>query len=79
MTLCAGSGRMIADDEVFAEIARHAEYGNRPAYAPHREGEVRRIMLANARAKELLGWHPEIAFEMGVERYMRNATPPHLA
>lgn len=70
MTLCAGSGRMITDDEAFAEIARHAKYENHPVYVPHREGEVKRIILANAKAKEVFGWQPEVTFETGVERYM---------
>lgn len=76
VTVCAGSMRMIADDEAFGEIARHANYAERPMYAPHRDGEVRRIMLANAKAKELFGWQPKVAFETGVERYMRDANPP---
>jgi UDP-glucose 4-epimerase len=69
-TVCAGSMRMIADSEAFAEVARHAAYAETPAYAPHRDGEVRRIMLANAKAKEVFGWQPRMAFETGVRRYM---------
>lgn len=71
LTVCAGSMRMIADNEAFGEIARHAKYKDLPAYAPHREGEVRRIMLANMDAKKVLGWQPEVTFETGVERYMK--------
>ena len=71
MTLCAGSARMITDHEAFGEIARHAKYEDLPAYAPHRAGEVRQIMLANMDAKKVLGWQPEVAFEEGVRRYIQ--------
>jgi len=72
-TVCAGSMRMIADDEIFAEIARHAGHKGKPAYAPHRAGEISRIMLANEKAKEIFGWQPKIAFERGIRDYMEEA------
>lgn len=37
-----------------------------PIYEPERPGEVQRISLANGKAKELLGWTPEVSLKEGL-------------
>lgn len=41
---------------------------SRAEHAPERPGEIRRSCLANARARELLDWEPEVPLEEGLER-----------
>ena len=39
-----------------------------PAHEPAREGDIYRSMLANEKAKTLMGWQPEVSLEEGLRR-----------
>jgi len=41
-----------------------------PVYVEPRIGEVKRLIANAARAKELLGWHPEYVLEKGLEDFL---------
>ena len=40
--------------------------GGEIEYIPKRQGEVHEVRADNAKAKELIGWEPEVSFEMGI-------------
>lgn len=61
-----GSNRGASVHEIAAGLARATGSTTPPQYAPARLGEVYRIYLTNARAKELLGWEPRVALEDGL-------------
>ena len=50
--------------------------GERPDFeaehAPDRKGEVRRIAIDAGRARDELGWEPEVQLEEGLERTLRS-------
>jgi len=62
-----GSGTEISDKQIFAEVAKALEYKDEPIYADFRKGEVNRIALDASRAKNTLGWEPQIKLSGGVE------------
>lgn len=55
-------------NEVYRHLAQHAGYRGTPAYAPARAGEVHRIALDPARAREWLGWTPATPLVEGLRR-----------
>jgi UDP-glucose 4-epimerase len=42
------------------------DYRLEPRYGPSRKGDVYRIALDNARAREQLGWEPRVNLEEGL-------------
>ena len=40
--------------------------GGKWEFAPDRQGETKETLADNTKAKELLGWEPQIAFEDGI-------------
>lgn len=61
-----GLGRKISDYKVFEETAVFYKYSRKPRFARFRPGEVQDITLDARRARQLLGWMPEMDFETGV-------------
>jgi UDP-glucose 4-epimerase len=49
-------------------LAPHADGSFEPEHAPERQGEIRRIYLDFSRARETLGWEPQVALDDGLER-----------
>jgi UDP-glucose 4-epimerase len=49
-------------------LGRHSDNGFRPEHAPERPGEVQRIALDPARAKQELGWEAKVELDEGLER-----------
>lgn len=67
-----GTGELTTIEEVFAQvqdavaaISGHA-VASAPQYAPLRAGEVDKICLDSTRAREVLGWTPQVKFGEGV-------------
>jgi UDP-glucose 4-epimerase len=63
-----GTGR---ETTVLELVETLAEIGGRPfepEHAPERPGEVRRIAIDPARAREELGWEPRVGLREGLER-----------
>lgn len=71
-TLNIGTGIETTDQEVFDAIAEAVGFSRPAHYAPERKGEVRRIALSCDRAREVLGWAPQISFREGVARTVRH-------
>jgi UDP-glucose 4-epimerase len=61
-----GTGRPTSVNAVCQGLARLAGCDRPPHYAPERPGEVRHIHLACARARNELGWEPQVALEQGL-------------
>jgi UDP-glucose 4-epimerase len=62
-----GTGVETTLNTVYAKIARMVGTPARPIYYPDRPGEQLRYSLANRKAKEELGWIPEVDLERGLE------------
>src|SRR5215216_6751520 len=61
-----GKGKSVLD--VVAVLNEHAPDGFQPDHAPERPGEVQHIALDPSRAREELGWEPEVELEEGLKR-----------
>ena len=66
-----GTGQLTTVKEVFetvrdavAAVSSHG-VGSAPDYAPLRAGEVDKICLDSTKAREVLGWTPQVSFEAG--------------
>jgi UDP-glucose 4-epimerase len=63
-----GWGRGVSVNDIFRTLKRLLGFPGEPRYAERRAGEVQRIYLDAGRAREVLGWSPEVSFEEGLER-----------
>jgi UDP-glucose 4-epimerase len=55
-------------NEVFQQICALLKIERQPAYAAPRAGDVRHSMAAIERAREVLGWQPQVDFATGLRR-----------
>lgn len=63
-----GSGVGTSVNRIFELLARLTGYDRPPVHGPPKPGEVFKIYLDATRAREELGWEPEIGLEEGLER-----------
>ena len=63
-----GTGVETSDQQIFDTLAGVLGYGGQPIYAPYRKGEVFRISLECSKAREELGWSPQLSLREGMER-----------
>ncbi|HIJ73387.1 MAG TPA: NAD-dependent epimerase/dehydratase family protein [Candidatus Hydrogenedentes bacterium] len=63
-----GTARGTSVRAVYDAIKSILSYGGEPILKPRRVGEVDRVYLANRRAKEALGWQPEVDLNEGLRR-----------
>ncbi len=61
-----GWGKGIDINTVFRKLAEAADYHLDPVYGPPKLGEVFRIYLDASKAREELGWEPQVTFEEGL-------------
>ena len=66
ITVNIGSGQGTTINEIFHMISDELDYTLPPEYCPERPGEVKHIVLANDRAKSLLGWKPTTSLRDGL-------------
>lgn len=62
-----GWSKEISDRKIFNNVANAVGFKEKPVYASHRQGEVRRIALAAQKAEKILGWKPKISIETGIQ------------
>jgi UDP-glucose 4-epimerase len=60
------TGRETSVNALYRQVAAAVGVKIEPDYAAPRPGEVRRSVLANARARALLGWQPRSPLERGI-------------
>ena len=65
-TYHVSTGIPVSVNDLFRKLALLTEYRLEPRRGPQRKGDVYRIALDNARAKEQLGWEPRILLEEGL-------------
>ena len=61
------TGRETSVNALHRQVAKALGVARPPEYAAARPGEVRRSVLANARARALLGWEPRNPLERGID------------
>jgi UDP-glucose 4-epimerase len=66
-TFHISTGVPVTVNDLFRKLALLTEYKLEPRFGPGRKGDVYRIALDNARAKEQLGWEPRISLEDGLQ------------
>lgn len=65
-TFHISTGIPITINDIFRKLALLTEYRLEPRFGPSRQGDVYRIALDNTRAREQLGWRPQITIEEGL-------------
>ena len=53
-------------NKVYALLAKNLGVSTPAKYGPERLGEQRRSVLANGKAKQVLGWSPQVDVERGM-------------
>jgi UDP-glucose 4-epimerase len=66
--VCIGSGRETTVPDIFRALAALTGHELEPRREPLRPGEIHRICISGAKAKELWGWEPQVPFEAGLAR-----------
>lgn len=55
-------------NRLFEILSEETGYKGRPRYEAERPGEIRRSVLANRKAKEVLGWEPQVDLVTGLRQ-----------
>jgi len=66
-TYHVSTGIPVTVNDLFRKLSLLTEYRDAPRFGPARKGDVYRIALDNARAREQLGWVPRIGLEEGLQ------------
>jgi UDP-glucose 4-epimerase len=66
--VCLGRGVEVTVPEIFDKLAVLTGYKAEPRREPLRPGEINRICISGAKAKEVLGWEPRVSFDEGLAR-----------
>jgi dTDP-L-rhamnose 4-epimerase len=67
VALNVGTGQRIAVDEVAHSLRRRLGGPAPQILAQFREGDIRHCFADISAARKVLGWHPEVSFEQGLE------------
>lgn len=67
-TLNLGSGKGTSVRELFDILKELTGYAGEPRLEPLRPGEVEKVYITGARAREALGWKPEVRLRDGLAR-----------
>jgi UDP-glucose 4-epimerase len=65
-TFHISTGVPVTINDLFRKLALVTEYKLEPRFGPARKGDVYRIALDNARARQQLGWEPRIPLDEGL-------------
>ena len=71
MILNLGWGREISVNDIFETLKKDLSSDVEPIYGEERLGEIHRICLDSSRAREVLGWKPEVDLDQGIGRTVR--------
>lgn len=70
-----GTGIETSVNEIFETIQKSLGTGIKPVHGPAIKGEVEKISLDTKRAKDELGWGPEVSLEAGIEAFLKTLAP----
>ena len=70
-----GTGVGITVNHIYETLSRFTANEIEPAYGPPRPGDVRNFWLDYSKAKDALGWEPEVSFEDGVRMTIESLRP----
>jgi UDP-glucose 4-epimerase len=70
--LCIGSSRETTVPEIFDELSALTGNDVEPRREPLRPGEIHRICISGAKAKEILGWEPKVSINDGLARLVEH-------
>ncbi|MGH7764560.1 MAG: NAD-dependent epimerase/dehydratase family protein [Candidatus Dormibacteraceae bacterium] len=65
-TFHISTGVAVTVNDLFRKLALLTDYRLQPRFGPARKGDVYRIALESSRAKEVLGWEPQVTLEEGL-------------
>lgn len=65
-----GTSKETALNELYSKIAEILGKKANPIYLPDRQGEQMRYSLDFSKAKEILGWEPEVSLEEGLKKIL---------
>ncbi|NOT28818.1 MAG: NAD-dependent epimerase/dehydratase family protein [Planctomycetes bacterium] len=68
IVLNVGTGKRVTINELYARLALLAGFPEPPAYAPARIGDVPHSLASIERARERLGFEPQVSLEAGLEQ-----------
>jgi UDP-glucose 4-epimerase len=63
-----GTGVGTSVNDIFRTLKTLLDFDGEPIHGPPRPGEIQRIYLDAARAREILGWQPRVSFAEGLRR-----------
>jgi UDP-glucose 4-epimerase len=66
LTVNVSSEAPLSVNELFRLMAAETGYAKPAVYEPERPGEIKHVVLANGRARQVLGWSPETAMAAGL-------------
>lgn len=61
-----GSGKELTIKNIIENICKYYDYTGEIEYMPKRTADVRRLCASSDKAKQILGFSPEISFEEGI-------------
>lgn len=61
-----GTGKEVTNQAVYEAVREEFSWQRQPLYKSARPGELRRSVLANGKAKKLLGWRPRTSLREGL-------------
>jgi UDP-glucose 4-epimerase len=67
-TCLVGTGVGTSTQAIFDALAKLTGYAHRPQYGPERPGDIQRIWLDSARARQTWDWAPQVTFDEGMAR-----------
>jgi len=71
-TLNIGVGEGTSVNTIYAALTAAAGISAEPRFGPPRVGDVRAFWLDTTRAREVLGWQPEVTFDDGIRRTLES-------
>jgi UDP-glucose 4-epimerase len=60
------TGIAVTVNDLYRKLSLLTDYKQEPRFGPARKGDVYRIALDNGRAREKLGWEPQVTLEEGL-------------
>ena len=63
-----GTGRQVSINQLYENLADILNFEDTPVYQPTRSGDIRYSVANATKAREILGWSPQVTFEDGLRQ-----------